>query len=359
MTSNQPPSSYDFVPLPDRVPLRFPGGAHVAVIFTINIEYWEAFRTGQKEPLFPGGPATIPHALPGDVLDTANWTWREYGQRVGIWRIIDVFDKMDVAPSCTCNGMIMEERRRIVDAVRERGWELVPHNWAQNDLLTYYAHDPGQERAVIRRTLDKSSGKRVYSAAYIMPSGGGFFGHRAKHQNHLRMIEHAMHERFPARLREMKSMADAFALLRSIPFVGPFLAYQYVADLNYSELTNFGEDEFVVAGPGALDGISKCFQDARDLNPADVIRYMYDNQERHFAEQHIAFRTLWGRRLQLIDCQNVFCEISKYARAAFPDYAGISGRTRIKQKFKPTGALPSPWYPPKWDINAHVPTSRL
>ena len=153
--SLQPPSSYDFVPLPDRVPLRFPGGARVAVIFTINIEYWEPFRSGQKEPLFPGGPATIPHVLPGDVLDTANWTWREYGQRVGVWRVIDVFDKMDVAPSCTCNGMIMENRRRIVDAVKERGWELVPHNWAQNDLLTYYAHDPELERAVIRRTLDK------------------------------------------------------------------------------------------------------------------------------------------------------------------------------------------------------------
>ena len=45
-------------------------------------------------------------------------------------------------------------RRRIVDAVKERGWELVPHNWAQNDILTYYAHEPDAERAVIRRVLD-------------------------------------------------------------------------------------------------------------------------------------------------------------------------------------------------------------
>ncbi|HEY5963055.1 MAG TPA: hypothetical protein VIU42_03465 [Xanthobacteraceae bacterium] len=99
--SDPAPSSYEFVPLPDRGPLKFPGGAHVALIITINIEYWEPFRPGQKEPLFPGGPATIPHALPGDVLDTANWTWREYGQRIGIWRLMDVFDAMGVAPSCT------------------------------------------------------------------------------------------------------------------------------------------------------------------------------------------------------------------------------------------------------------------
>lgn len=223
--------------------------------------------------------------------------------------------------------------------------------------LTWEAFSFKRFDAVLSREM--SRGNTVYSAAYIMPSGGGFFGHQAKHQNHLRMLEHVVRERFPARLRDTKCMADAFTLLKSIPFVGPFLAYQYVTDMNYSELTNFDEDEFVVAGPGALDGISKCFQGARELNPAEVIRYMYENQERHFTEQGIAFRTLWGRRLQLIDCQNVFCEISKYARAAFPDYVGVAGRTRIKQKFKPTGALPAPWYPPKWNINARALESVL
>jgi len=152
--TQQPPSWYDFVPMPDRGRLVFPGGAQLALIVTINIEYWEECRPGQKEPMFPGGPATIPHALPGDVWDTANWTWREYGQRVGIWRMMELFDELGVAPSCTCNGMTMVERRRIIDAVRERGWELVPHNWVQNDLLTYHAHNPAAEREVIARTLD-------------------------------------------------------------------------------------------------------------------------------------------------------------------------------------------------------------
>ena len=154
MSNDKAPSSYDYVPLPDRRPLRFPNGARLAVILTINLEYWEKFRPGQKEPLFTGGPMTIPHPLPGDVWDTANWTWREYGQRVGVWRLIDVFDAAGVKPSCTVNGMIMTERKRIVDAVNQRGWELVPHNWAQNDLLTYYAGKPELERAVIKRTLE-------------------------------------------------------------------------------------------------------------------------------------------------------------------------------------------------------------
>jgi hypothetical protein len=49
----------------------------------------------------------------------------------------------------------MVNRRRIVDAVNERRWELVPHNWAQNDLLTDYAANPEAERAVIQRTLEE------------------------------------------------------------------------------------------------------------------------------------------------------------------------------------------------------------
>ena len=49
-SSSQPPSSYDFVPLPDRAPLKFPDDANVALIFTINVEYWEPFRPGRKEP---------------------------------------------------------------------------------------------------------------------------------------------------------------------------------------------------------------------------------------------------------------------------------------------------------------------
>jgi len=199
-----------------------------------------------------------------------------------------------------------------------------------------------------------SRGHRIYSAAYIMPSPGSVFGHKLKHQNHLRMLELLIRERYPSRLCDSKNMADAFALLRSAPSIGPFLGYQYVTDLNYSPLINFAEDEFVVAGPGAVDGIHKCFASTNTVNSAEIIRYMWENQDKHFSDQGIEFQSLWGRPLQLIDCQNVFCEISKYARVAFPDYTGVAGRTRIKQKFQPSGPLLAPWYPPKWNINSRI-----
>lgn len=201
------------------------------------------------------------------------------------------------------------------------------------------------------------AGKRIYSAAYIMPPGSSAFGHSAKHQNHLRLLERMMADNLAGQLEKMQRMQQAFELLRSYPTIGDFLAYQFVTDINYSEITNFSEMDFVIPGPGAKDGIRKCFADSAGLNEAELIRLMVDNQEREFERLGISFQSLWGRRLQLIDCQNLFCEVDKFARVAHPDISGISGRTRIKQKFSPTGALVDPWYPPKWGINEKIAAS--
>ena len=143
---------YDFVPLPHRKKLRWPNGARLAVILTINLEFWELTRD-QTEPLYPGGPASIPYPVPGNVPDYVNWTWREYGHRIGVWRIIDALDSAGTPASCTMNARMATDRRAVIDAVNERGWELVPHNWAQNDILTDYAYRPDEERDVVQRTL--------------------------------------------------------------------------------------------------------------------------------------------------------------------------------------------------------------
>jgi hypothetical protein len=66
---------------------------------------------------------------------------------------------------------------------------------------------------------------------------------------------------------------------------------------------------------------------------------------------------LWGRRLQLIDCQNLFYEVDKYARIAHPDIAGISGQTNIKQNYRQDTAPATAWFPPKWELNDRLPTA--
>ena len=196
-------------------------------------------------------------------------------------------------------------------------------------------------------------GERLYSAAYIMPSPRQF-GNERKHRNHLRLLEEMMAAEIPERIQAYARMQDAFDLLLSFSSIGSFLAYQFVTDLNYSVLTDFSESEFVAPGPGALDGIRKCFSDLGGLNEVDTIKFMADRQELEFESFGLDFQDLWGRPLQYIDCQNLFCEVGKYARVAHPDVAGISGRARIKQGFRQTGAPLPAWYPPKWQINENI-----
>lgn len=192
----------------------------------------------------------------------------------------------------------------------------------------------------------------IYSAAYIMASGRSRFGNERKHQNHLRLIELMIKEKVPYKLQDCKSMSEAYNLLHSYPTIGDFLAYQYVTDINYSTLTNFSEMEFVKAGPGAKDGIAKCFKDFGGYSFEDIIRLMAENQEREFDRLNLGFKNLWGRNLHLIDCQNIFCEVDKYSRVAHPQLSGYSHRTRIKQKFTDNGKEKIDFYfPPKWGIN--------
>lgn len=194
-------------------------------------------------------------------------------------------------------------------------------------------------------------GSTIYSGAYIMASGGSIFGFKRKHQNHLRLLEMFIRDETEKRVSDCKSLHHVFDLLSTYPTVGNFLAYQYSVDLNYSELVNFSENDFVMPGPGALDGISKCFTSLGGLTETDIISYCVDIQEAEFERLGIKFESLWGRRLHLIDCQNLFCEISKYARVAFPEVLGVARRTRIKAKFRCSGEICDPFYPPKWGLN--------
>lgn len=200
------------------------------------------------------------------------------------------------------------------------------------------------------RVLDDLLARReaIYSGAYIMPSP--MFGNARKHRNHLLLVEHMMRDGAPRRVAHAKSLQDVFVILRGYPSLGDFLALQYAIDINYSEIINFSEMDFVMAGPGARDGIHKCFRETGGLGEADLIRVVTEMAESEFERAQIRWQTLWGRKLQLIDCQNLFCEVSKYARVLHPDVRGSSGRTRIKQKFRPNARPLPQWYPPKWGI---------
>lgn len=226
-------------------------------------------------------------------------------------------------------------------------WQLLsePFGEVRWDGYSFDAYNDVLSRAF-------QGGQKLYSAAYVMPAPR--LSEVRKHSNHLRLIELMMRSSAAQRIRDAATMKDAFALLRGFPGMGDFLAYQYLIDLNYSAGLDFDEMEFVVPGPGARDGIRKCFGAASAGIEQEIIRYMADQQEEHFARLGLSFPGLWGRRLQLIDCQNLFCEVDKYARVAHPEVAGLSGRTRIKQTFRRDPAPVAAWFPPKWGINARI-----
>jgi peptidoglycan/xylan/chitin deacetylase (PgdA/CDA1 family) len=154
---------YDYVPLPHRKKLTWPNGARVALILTFNLETWDLTKP-TKEKYYAGGPPILPDVLAGDTPDFPNYTWREYGQRVGIWRLFELFDEMGAKASCTTNAVTFERRKAMVDACLERGWELLAHNWEQGELLTDFAHDPAREREIVLRSLaqyEKYTGRKA------------------------------------------------------------------------------------------------------------------------------------------------------------------------------------------------------
>lgn len=228
-------------------------------------------------------------------------------------------------------------------------WQMLEHELGQ---MTFSSYSFSRYDEILTTAMSKSI--RIYSAAYIMPPGGNTFGQKFKHQNHLKLLELMMKNELPDRLAESQSMQQGFELLLSYPTIGDFLAYQYITDINYSTATDFSEMDFVVPGPGARDGLRKCFVDTGGLSDAELIRMVADRQEKEFERLELEFPSLWGRRLQLIDCQNLFCEVDKYARVAHPEIVGLTGRSRIKQKFSETERHLNVWYPPKWGINKNV-----
>lgn len=196
------------------------------------------------------------------------------------------------------------------------------------------------------------SRQAIYTAAFILASPSAY-GHRAKHRNHLALMKDMFRRGgLGARLCRARSLEDVFDALVEYPMIGPFLGYQMAVDLNYSEHLCFDEDDFTVAGPGAIRGLQKVFRDPGDRTPRQLIMHMVDRQEEEFDRLGLAFPGLFGRRLHAIDCQGLFCETDKYARKAFPELK--SNRVRIKHEYRPTPRALPLFFPPKWEIDHHL-----
>ena len=111
---------YPYSAIPFRGALKWPNDARIALLMTLNLEYWDLIKETDA-PYYAGGPPILPDLLPGNTPDFPNYTWRDYGPRVGIWRLIDIFDELGAPASCTFNAKTALERPVLVEAATSRG----------------------------------------------------------------------------------------------------------------------------------------------------------------------------------------------------------------------------------------------
>lgn len=224
---------------------------------------------------------------------------------------------------------------------KESTWELLLENF--NDI-TLENFDQSKYSNVLKNALN--NGVKIYNDAYISCANKAF-GYDKKHDNHLALLNKMfVVDKVQNKILECKTMKEAFNIIRSYPLIGNFMAYQLVTDINYSDIVNWQENEFTVAGPGSIRGIKKCFVNKGNMTDEEIIKYMYENQDKEFKRFNLNFKRIINRPLQLIDCQNIFCELDKYLRVAVPQLK--SNRTKIKKKYKQKQDKIEYFYPPKW-----------
>jgi peptidoglycan/xylan/chitin deacetylase (PgdA/CDA1 family) len=142
---------FDYSAIVDRPPLRWPNGARVAVWVIPNIEHF----------LFDRPSTSITAVTAGFVPDVLNYSWRDYGVRVGIWRMMDIMQRHGVRGTVALNADVCERYPRIIEAGNSLGWEWMGHGRNNSDMLA--GKDEAAERAVIAsvaETIARGTGRR-------------------------------------------------------------------------------------------------------------------------------------------------------------------------------------------------------
>lgn len=143
MTELTQTAHYTFEPIIDRKPLALPDGARVAVVPYVNIEHFPENIPGTA--LVPGTAQFTP-----DVL---NYGWRDYGNRVGLWRMMEIMDAVGMRGTVCLNADIIREYPRIVEEGEARRWAWIGHgiNNAPANFLNGIEED--REREIISTVL--------------------------------------------------------------------------------------------------------------------------------------------------------------------------------------------------------------
>lgn len=131
---------YDYSPIIDRPRLAWPDNARVAVWVIPNVEYFEFDR-----------PALQYRPPPAQMPDVVNYSWRDYGSRVGIWRLMELLDRFGIKATVALNSQVCVHHPRIMEEMLKRGWELMGHGNTNSRGIVGLSEDA--EREVIESTI--------------------------------------------------------------------------------------------------------------------------------------------------------------------------------------------------------------
>jgi peptidoglycan/xylan/chitin deacetylase (PgdA/CDA1 family) len=128
----------------DRPPLPpLPNNARVAFWTIVNLEVWDISRPMARQVIpAPTGQVLLP--------DVPNWSWHEYGMRVGFWRFHRLYERLGLRPTLSVNARVCDDYERVAAACRDSGWEFMGHAFEQMPI-----HKVEDQRAMIHRSMDR------------------------------------------------------------------------------------------------------------------------------------------------------------------------------------------------------------
>ncbi len=146
------PGLYDYLPYENRPQIRWPGGARVAFWVAPNVEFYEL------DP--PRNPARAPWARP--TPDVLNYSYRDYGNRCGFWRMLGAMQRCNMRGSVSLNVAVCEHHPEVIRACADNGWEFYSHGTYNTRYLMGMTE--AQERSVIQDSIDtirKHTGQKL------------------------------------------------------------------------------------------------------------------------------------------------------------------------------------------------------
>jgi allantoinase len=141
----------DYSAIVDRPRLDYPGNPRIVVWTIVNLEVWDISRPMARQVL----PAPMGQPL---LPDVPNWSWHEYGMRVGVWRFFELLRALSIRPTLSINARVCMDYERVARQALDDGWEFMGHSYEQMPI-----HKVEDQRGMIAKslhTLERFTGTR-------------------------------------------------------------------------------------------------------------------------------------------------------------------------------------------------------